>query len=143
MKKGKKIFLWTAGVLVVILVYFQIISGRIIILHHEVMINTSPEKVWAVLNNIEEVGKYNPQVAEAKCISTEHEGLGASRQCTMKDGSKIKEKVILVEPNRAVSMELFESDWPVQNMKWRTAVEPKDNGTLVTQKLEYQVKYGA
>ena len=51
MKKGKKIFLWTAGVLVVILVYFQIISGRTIVLHHEVMINTSPEKVWAVLNN--------------------------------------------------------------------------------------------
>lgn len=107
------------------------------------MINTSPEKVWAVLNDVEEVGKYNPQVAEAKCISTNHEGLGASRQCTMKDGSILKEKVTLVEPDNAISMELYESGFPVQNMKWRTTIEPKDKGTLVTQKLQYQVKYGA
>jgi len=69
--------------------------------------------------------------------------MGASRECTMRDGSKVKERVIKVEENKAITMELYESNWPVKDMKWRTAVESKNGKTLVTQKLEYKMKFGA
>lgn len=143
MKKRKKTLLWILSILAVILIYFQIISGNTIVLNHEVMVNASPDKVWSVLNNIEAVENYNPQVAKATCISTFDQGLNASRQCVMKDSSKVKERVIEIEENKSITMELYESSWPVQNMKWRTAIEAKDGGTLVTQKLEYKVKFGA
>ena len=141
--KKKKIFLWLAIILIAIHGYFQIISSNTIILNHEVFINNTPEKVWQVLNDIEAVEKYNPQVAIATCISTSKEGVNSSRECKMKDSSSVKEKITLIEPNKAITMELYESSWPVQNMQWRTAIEPKENGTLVTQKLECKVKYGA
>ena len=141
--KKKKIFLGIGIVLLAILTYFQVISNNVITLNNEVFINASPDKVWSILNNLEEVENYNPQVSKAVCISTEHSGVNASRQCTMKDGSVIKERVSLVEPYQAITMELYESSWPVQNMKWRTAITAKNSGTLVTQKLQYQVKYGA
>ncbi|MDO5970279.1 hypothetical protein Q4Q35_10725 [Flavivirga aquimarina] len=43
----------------------------------------------------------------------------------MKNGSKIKERVIKVKENKVITMELYESNWPVKDMKWRTAIENK------------------
>lgn len=139
----KKIFKWTGIILLLIIVVFQILSYQTITLHHEVLINAPKEKVWLVLNNIEEVENYNPQVSDATCLSDNHEGVNASRQCTMDDGTTVKEKVLAIDPGNSMTMELYESSWPVKNMKWTTSIETKDGATLVKQDLEYNVRYGA
>lgn len=131
------------GIIVLILIVFQIKSSKTIVLNHQIKIDGPLEKVWQTLNDIEAVADYNPQVDKAKCITDIRNGVGASRECTMKDGSKVKERIISIEDNKAITMELYESNWPVKDMKWRTAIESANGKTLVIQKLEYKVKMGA
>jgi uncharacterized membrane protein len=144
MKNRKKMILGTIlAVIVLILIIFQFKSGKTIVLNHQIEIDKGPSQVWETLNNLESVAEYNPQVKKAECITNDKTGIGASRVCTMTDGSKVKERVIEVEENKAITMELYESNWPVKDMKWRTVIENKEGKTLVTQKLEYKMKFGA
>ncbi len=144
MKHKKKMILGSVlAVIALVLIVFQVKSGKTIVLEHQIQIDNSPSLVWKTLNEIEAVADYNPQVEKALCISNNKTGIGASRECTMKDGSKVKERITNIEPDNAITMELYESNWPVKNMKWRTAIADKNGGALVTQKLEYQVKFGA
>jgi len=128
---------------IAVIIFFQIKSGNTIYLTHQIQIDAPPSAVWDVLNTIETVADYNPQVNESHCITENKTGPGASRECTMIDGSVVKERIVKIEPDQAITMELYESNWPVRDMKWRTAVEPKDGGTWVTQTLEYKMKFGA
>ena len=144
MKLNKKMILSSVlGVIIVVLIIFQIKSGQTQTLNHSIEINSSPAKVWAVLNDLEAVSHYNDQVETAVCLTNNREGVGASRSCTMKDGSEVKERVIEIEDMHAITMELYESNWPMKDMRWRTALEENQGKTLVTQKLEYKMKFGA
>ena len=142
MKKRNKMLIGVLSVVVLIAIIFQVISTRTVELGHQIVINAPQERVWQILNQLDAVAHYNPQVDKAKCISDTRMGVGASRECTMHDGSSVKERVTLLEAN-AVTMELYESSWPVQDMNWRTQLSAKEGGTLVSQKLRYKVKFGA
>ncbi|MBI1822091.1 MAG: SRPBCC family protein [Nitrospirae bacterium] len=109
-------------------------------LNHEIFINVPPEKVWKTLANLEAVAKYNPGVAHAKYITAQKEGVGATRQCELKNKSVLKERVIGWNPIQSMTMELSESDWPVQDMQWTTDLTSKNGGTFITQKLQYRPK---
>ncbi|MEW6684333.1 MAG: DNA-3-methyladenine glycosylase I [Nitrospirota bacterium] len=111
-------------------------------LHHTITINALPGKVWNVLADLEAVQRYNPTVSRAQYISSNKEGLGASRQCDLKPKGVVKERVIAWEPNHAIALELYESPWPLVFMRWRTEVKPEGAGTVVSQRMEYRVKFG-
>lgn len=112
-------------------------------LEHEIRIGASKERVFATLANLELVQEYNPSVLSAKYISTEHRGVGAARECDLgSDGGMIRERVTGFEDGKAISMELYEHNWPLKSMHWTTRVEPDGTGTLVTQSLDYEVKFG-
>lgn len=143
MKKLKPIFAIILVLLLGMIAYFQYQSSKTISIRSQIDINAAPAKVWSVLNDLEAVDQYNPQISKASCISTNKEGLGAARQCVMKDGSTVKERVIGIVGKKAITIELYESDWPVQNMKWTTAIDSLENHTRVVQELTYQVKMGA
>lgn len=111
-------------------------------LDHEIHIAAPPEKVWAVLADLEAVRHYNPGVKHARYTTAEREGVGAGRHCDIKPKGWFKERVIAWEPQKAITMELVESQWPLNFMRWRTAVTRDGAGTLVSQAMEYQVKFG-
>lgn len=111
-------------------------------LHHEIQIAAPLEKVWAVLADLEAVQYYNSGVKHTQCTSTVREGIGASRHCDLKPKGWVKERVIAWEPQKAVAMELYESQWPLEFMRWRTVLMPNGAGTRVSQEMEYQVKFG-
>ena len=111
-------------------------------LQHTITINAPPDRVWKVLADLEAVQHYNPTVSRAQYISSNRQGVGASRQCELKPKGVVKERVIAWEPNQAIALELYESPWPVAFMQWRTAVKPQGAGTVVSQRMEYRVKFG-
>ena len=142
MKKSKMTLIGIISVIVLVLIVFQFKSMSTVELNHKIEINAPKEKVWQILNQLEAVSDYNPQVDQAKCISEMRTGVGASRECTMKDGSSVKERVVFIESN-TISMELYESSWPVKEMRWTTKLSDLSGRTEMTQKLEYKVKFGA
>lgn len=110
-------------------------------LQHSVMINAPQERVWQVLTNLEEVANYNKMVKAAKCISENKTGVGSSRQCEI-DKGLIKERVTAVNEGQSLSMELYESNWPLKFMRWTTEISPSGDATLMKQVTEYEPGMG-
>ena len=111
-------------------------------IHHEVQANCPPERVWALLSDLEAVQRYNPTVRAAAVQGTRRTGVGAERSCDLVPKGRVVERVTHWEDGRAVGIEVAESDWPIHFMRWITRVEPAGSSTLITQSLEYKVKFG-
>jgi hypothetical protein len=111
-------------------------------IHHEIDAPCPPERVWALLADLEAVRTYNPGVREAKIHGGRRTGVGAMRVCELEPNGRVVERVTHWEEGRALGLEVAESDWPIHFMRWLTRVEPTAAGTRISQDLEYRVKFG-
>ena len=111
------------------------------VVRHRLEATCPPEALWAVLSDLEAVARYNPTVREARVVDRAR-GVGAVRDCALEPKGRVVERVTVWEEGRAVGFEVVESDWPIRFMRWTTRIEPRPGGSLVTQDLEYQVKFG-
>lgn len=111
-------------------------------LHHEVLAACPPERVWALLADLEAVQHYNPGVRHAAVLGAPRAGVGARRSCELLPRGRVVERVTHWEEGRAVGLELESHDWPVDFMRWVTRIEPHGGGTRIAQSLEYQAKFG-
>jgi Polyketide cyclase / dehydrase and lipid transport len=112
------------------------------VIHHEIHAMCRPERVWALLADLEAVQRYNPGVRSAAVEGDQRNGVGARRSCDLLPKGRVVERVTFWEDGRALGLEVAESDWPIHFMRWITRVEPSGDGTRITQALEYQVKFG-
>jgi hypothetical protein len=112
------------------------------IIHHEVLAACPPERVWALLADLEAVQHYHPGVRRAAVDGAQRTGIGARRSCELLPKGRVVERVTHWEDGSALGLEVAESDWPIQFMRWVTRIEPHEQGTRITQSLEYQVKFG-
>lgn len=111
-------------------------------IHHDVLVSCPPERLWALLADLEAVQHYNPGVRRAAIEGSLRTGVGARRSCELSPRGRVVERVTHWEPGRAIGLELEEHDWPVEFMRWVTRIEPHGRGTRLTQSLEYEVKFG-
>ena len=112
------------------------------VLENSVRIDAPPEKVWSVLASLDALDRYDPVVAKSEIISLEREGPGATRRCDVKPSGYFKEKVADWKPNESLSFELFECTLPVRRLKHSYTLTPDGSGTLVRQRMEYELKFG-
>jgi hypothetical protein len=112
------------------------------VIQHDVHAECPPERVWALLADLEAVGRYNPGVRRAALEGTQRVGVGAQRSCELVPRGRVVERVTHWEDGRAVGLEVAKSDWPIHFMRWVTRLEPSGRGTRITQALEYRVKFG-
>lgn len=111
-------------------------------INHEVLATCPPERVWALLADLEAVQRYNPAVRRAAIEGETRTGVGARRSCELLPKGRVVERVTHWEEGRSVGLELDEHDWPIHFMRWVTRIESHGAGTRITQSLEYQVKFG-
>lgn len=111
-------------------------------IRHEVFAACPPERVWALLADLEAVQRYNPGVRHAAVEGLQRAGVGARRSCDLLPRGRVLERVTHWEEGRALGLEVAESDWPIHFMRWITRLEAHERGTRITQSLEYRVKFG-
>ena len=111
-------------------------------IQHEISAKCSPARVWAVLSDLEAVQRYNPGVERAAIHGDQAAGVGAMRVCELRPKGRVLERVTHWEEERALGLEITESDWPIHFMRWVTRLAPDGSGTRITQRLEYRVKFG-
>jgi Polyketide cyclase / dehydrase and lipid transport len=111
-------------------------------IHHQIEAACPPENIWVVLADLEAVQHYNPTVRTAAVKGTRRTGVGAERVCDLLPKGRVVERVTHWEDGRAVGLEIAESDWPIRFMRWVTRIERKGSGSLITQELEYALKFG-
>jgi carbon monoxide dehydrogenase subunit G len=111
-------------------------------LKHEVSIAANVDTVWQVLSDLLAVKQHNHEVASVRILSEKTTGIGAARRCEMKSKDWVEEKVWSYEPPHVIGLELTASSWPVAFMKWRTEIHAVGSNTLVTQEMDYKLKFG-
>ena len=112
------------------------------VISHRLEASCPPSALWALLSDLEAVQRYNPTVRTARSLDGCRTGVGASRSCELEPKGRVVERVTAWEEGEAVGFEVVESDWPIHFMRWTTRIAPRDGGSVVTQDLEYQVKFG-
>jgi len=112
------------------------------IIHHEIHAKCPPGRVWSLLSDLEAVAHYNPGVRRAVIEGDQRQGVGARRACELSPKGRVVERVTHWEAERALGLEVAESDWPIRFMRWVTRVEPSETGTRISQSLEYELKFG-
>jgi hypothetical protein len=111
-------------------------------IRHNVEAKCAPHRVWALLSDLEAVQRYNPGVRSAAIAGGQRTGVGATRVCELVPSGRVVERVTVWDDQRAIGLEVAESDWPIHFMRWVTKLEPQGAGTRITQELEYRVKFG-
>lgn len=111
-------------------------------LQHQVSIDADIDQVWAAVADLLAVRDYNPMVASVHSLSEQTEGVGAARRCELKPKGWVEERVWDWAPPHAIGLEVAASDWPLVFMKWRTELHQNGNSTVVTQELNYKLKFG-
>lgn len=92
--------------------------------------------------DLEQVKNYNPLVDSVKYISDNRLGVGASRECHFKPKGLAKERVTDVKELSSVSMEMYESDWPLKYMHWTNYLSGSNGITTLKTVTEYKMKFG-
>ena len=113
------------------------------ILNNWIKINASPEKVWKVLSDLEAVEHYDPLVTRSRLVGSSHSGIGAARPMDLKPVGWLEERATEWEPNESLTIELYKcSTTPVKSLKHSYTLKPDGEGTLVTERMEYVLKFG-
>lgn len=89
---------------------------------HDVRARCPSARVWALLADLEAVGRYNPTVRAATVVGGQRSGVGARRACELAPSGRVVERVTHWEEGRALGLEVAESDWPIRYMRWLTRV---------------------
>lgn len=112
-------------------------------LHHQIRVEAPIELVWqAIAGDLTAVQHYNPTVSTARLLGSQREGVGAARRCELKPKGFVEERVWEWTPNKAVGIEVAASEWPIVFMKWKTELTADGQATLVTQEVNYKLKFG-
>ena len=112
------------------------------VLENAVRIDAPIDKVWSVLTTLDALDRYDPGVTKSEMVTPAREGPGSARRCELKAGGWFKERVADWKPNESLSLELFECTLPVRRLKHSYTLTPDGSGTLVRQRMEYELKFG-
>jgi hypothetical protein len=112
------------------------------VLENSIRIQASPESVWRILGKLDALDQYDPGVTKSAILTGPSSGVGASRQCDLKPGGWFRERVIEWQPNEKLAFELFECTLPVRRLTHRYTLTPVAEGTLVQQRMEYELRFG-
>lgn len=82
-------------------------------------IRASLAKVWASWDDFGNIYKFNPNLQGSHLLERSPEtGVGARRQCDLADGKNyIREKVVGYEPERHLSIDIYEGTMPLKSAK--------------------------
>ena len=112
------------------------------VLENSIRIGAPPEKVWSVLASLDALDRYDSVVTKSQIITPEREAPGSARRCDVKPSGYLKEKVTDWQLNQSLSFELFEYTLPVRRLKHSYTLTPDGSGTVVRQRMEYELKFG-
>jgi ligand-binding SRPBCC domain-containing protein len=112
------------------------------LLENSIYIEAPPAEVWSVLASLDALDRYDPGVKKSEIVSSTREGVGAARRCDLAPGGWFKEKVADWRPHETISFELFECSLPVRRLRHSYVLSREGAGTVVKQRMEYELKYG-
>lgn len=112
-------------------------------IHVKRTINGSTEDLWSYLADYSNIVKFHPLLSDSHFIEGSQScEIGSTRQCDLKDGNYIKEKVIEWEEGSHYTVDIYESSLPVKKAIATLGVRPLENGkSEAYMKMDIKSKY--
>jgi Polyketide cyclase / dehydrase and lipid transport len=106
--------------------------------------NASPASAWDLMSDFGAIDAFNPTLKESHLLDGSCEiGLGAERQCTLKDGRNyIHERVVDWQEGRSYRIEVFGGTMPLDDLQAELAVEPSGTGAVLRMTMHYRPRWG-
>ncbi|MEM9631511.1 MAG: SRPBCC family protein [Pseudomonadota bacterium] len=115
-------------------------------IHHQrtLLIDASPEAVWAVLDRFMHIDEFAPLVKSVDALTSGDNQVGSKRRCHFDDGNSLVEEVTQWQPNRGYRVRLLDTDpMPLKEAYAELSIRPQGSRqTLVEWSMDYRVKYG-
>lgn len=108
-------------------------------------VNATIEDVWHAWDDFGNIANFHPGLKSSHLINgSEATGLGAERQCNLKDGKNyIQERVVAYVPNKRLSVDIYSGTMPLKSAL--ATIELRElgpNRTQVRMKMDYQMRFG-
>ena len=104
----------------------------------------STARVWDLMSDFGAIDAFNPTLKESHLLDGSCEiGLGAERQCTLKDGRNyIHERVVDWQEGRSYRIEVFGGTMPLDDIVAELAVTPAPSGSTLRMTMRYRPRWG-
>jgi hypothetical protein len=104
----------------------------------------SAARAWDLMSDFGAIDAFNPTLKESHLLDGSCEiGLGAERQCTLKDGKNyIHERVVDWKEGRSYRIEVFGGTMPLDDLQAELAVDPSGTGALLRMTMQYRPRWG-
>ncbi|NRB40194.1 MAG: SRPBCC family protein [Pseudomonadales bacterium] len=108
-----------------------------------VLINASDKDLWNIIADVGGIHNFHPLVDKSPLLSTNAQGLGATRRCEFYDGTSVVEEVVEWEEGKKLSLALSKFSMPFESAVGTMSVESAgNNASHVTLQMDFKVKYG-
>ena len=97
--------------------------------------------VWETLADLEGVGRWNPAIDRAECVTDRRRGLGATRRCWMHPSGWMTETVTEWEPEHRIALTIEQAS-PLRTGVARFRLEDAEGGTRLVASFDYEVRFG-
>ena len=107
-----------------------------------VRVNATADKIWSAFNDWGGVWRFQPWVVRSPLLSSNNEGVGASRRCEFVDKTSIVETITRIEDGRRIEMVLSETPKPMKGGTATILLVPRSGATDVTVAMDVQLGLG-
>lgn len=108
------------------------------------IVNAPQEIVWNVISDVEGYANFASNLSKAQIMSGSETSM--VRRCWDTKGQGWNEQCTLWDEGRAYSMTVDTTapdyPYPIKSLNGYWAAEPAPNGTLITMRFEYELKFG-
>jgi len=107
-------------------------------------VNVPAEKIWQVLEDYNNIEKFEMTIKSSASANEISSGLGAKRTCTFNDGSSLVEEIIEYQEGQGYKMDISNHSMPLKSMQSEMKVAPIDeNSSEITMSADFVVKGGS
>lgn len=108
-------------------------------------VDAPASEVWTSWDDFGAIAAFNPNLSGSRLLpGSAPTGLGATRQCDLKDGrNHIRERITGYEPGRRMVVDIYEGTMPLKRAVATITLDDKGpRRTEVTMRMEFAPKFG-
>ncbi len=108
------------------------------------VIDAPVEKVWESWDDFGSIYKFNPGINASRLLGEDSTGIGAMRECDLKDGKNwVRERIVDYVPLKKMRISIYESSMPIKTMTATVTFRSiSDAKTEVDFTAEFEPKMG-
>ena len=107
-----------------------------------IVIDAPPERVWALLSDLEGVAAWAPNIADCRLLSSRRRGVGATRRVRHVTGIVLDEEIVTWDESRGFTYEIRGRLGPLRRVRESWTVASAPTSCLASARIQYDVRFG-